>query len=339
MTGNRDNPAETGKAQLSALETAQRWLASEGGSSRNVEALSALLETTRIALARGDEPPRKESTDLAAAADLIRRRPAAADARVRGRDLERWWAARRTRIEAKCREEGCEWVPDLVAEQGGGRGNPTRLRLHFHPVDPNDEVAPTLGHVPHQSGEIAYRIDPATPALWLRVIIGNKPFAIRSLRGYMLLLTIAMDWLLIGAMWYFIWKDWLTPRPLLASDLAISMLAGLVTWGLLAISKPLRQLVRQRIAVANDGMLGFNTYHAQLRMQHEEPGRLGSRTFSFVRHWATCPICAAEVDLADGGRAFPDRIVGRCHDAPLEHVFSFDPVTLQGHDFHTGQGA
>src|SRR3546814_2746745 len=40
----------------------------------------------------------------------------------------------------------------------------------------------------------------STPALWLRLIIGSKPFAVRSPRGYALLLTLTLDWLLIGGM-------------------------------------------------------------------------------------------------------------------------------------------
>ena len=66
------------------------------------------------------------------------------------------------------------------------------------------------------------------------------------------------------------------------------------------------------------------------RAMPDQP-RLGrQRMVSLVRHWGTCPICAAEVDLDEGGAAFPGRLVGRCHDAPDEHVFSFDPVSLEG---------
>lgn len=64
---------------------------------------------------------------------------------------------------------------------------------------------------------------------------------------------------------------------------------------------------------------------------HDHDRKLGGRVFSVVRHWGTCPVCSAEVDLADGGGAFPARLVGRCQDAPNEHVFSFDPVRLIGY--------
>jgi len=42
------------------------------------------------------------------------------------------------------------------------------------------------------------------------------------------------------------------------------------------------------------------------------------------------PAVDAEVDLEYDQTAFPDRLAGPCHDAPMEHVFSFDPVRFVG---------
>src|SRR3546814_2326728 len=108
MTANREKQTETGLAQAFAIEATRRWLSTESGSSRNASAIEVLLDATHAALSRGDAPPWKESTDLASAARLIAQAPPSADTRIRGRDLERWWAARLARIEAICREEACE---------------------------------------------------------------------------------------------------------------------------------------------------------------------------------------------------------------------------------------
>lgn len=40
--------------------------------------------------------------------------------------------------------------------------------------------------------------------------------------------------------------------------------------------------------------------------------------------------CCTDVDLQDGGKVFPDRVVGRCAAATHEHDFSFDPALLRG---------
>lgn len=111
------------------------------------------------------------------------------------------------------------------------------------------------------------------------------------------------------------------------AQLGIALVMTAVLWWL---SKPIWQLPTHRVTIANPAFLAFSELYGQLRTM-PAPGRaLTSRQFAVVRHWGTCPVCSAEVDLDAGGTAFPDRLVGRCHDAPLEHVFSFDPVRLIG---------
>jgi hypothetical protein len=330
MDQNRENPTDTGKQQVYALTSASRWLKAVGGDSRLAAAIDVLLDATVTALERGESPPWKASVDLASGADAMGHSTDGEDARLRGSQLERWWEARQNQINESLREAGCLWTPRLLVERGGGRGNPTRFRFALDPLSSqhgNDLVAESEVSAP---GCVTYRIDPAEPAYWFRMIIGRKPFAVRSLRGYILVATVIGDVLLIGGMWMLVLHQWTSVRQIVAIDLVIAALAGIITWALLALSRPIRLLVHQRVSIANDALLSISTFHAQLRMQRDPKRKLGGSTFSFVRHWGNCPICAAEVDLDDGGRAFPDRIIGRCSDAPLEHVFSFDPVRLIG---------
>lgn len=49
-----------------------------------------------------------------------------------------------------------------------------------------------------------------------------------------------------------------------------------------------------------------------------------------VRHVGTCPVCNGRVTVQEGGRAFPDRLIGRCRASPREHVYSFDHLNLTG---------
>lgn len=53
-----------------------------------------------------------------------------------------------------------------------------------------------------------------------------------------------------------------------------------------------------------------------------------------VHYVADCPICGESgkerIRATSGGIRFFGRIVGRCSNAPLEHVFSFDHVSRQG---------
>lgn len=134
----------------------------------------------------------------------------------------------------------------------------------------------------------------------------------------------------IGLLWWVLWATWSTPQPVTTARLAefgvTAALTGLLWW----LTGPVRKLPTQRVTLAGSAHLAFNELFGQLRTMPEGSGKDRRRIFAVVRHWGNCPVCSAEVDLDDGGRAFPERLVGRCHDAPTEHVFSFDPVRLVG---------
>ena len=190
------------------------------------------------------------------------------------------------------------------------------------------------GHQGDEPGVLRYRIDPVRPALWLRLLVGSRPFPINSWRGYVLLGTAVVNFVLIGLIWIGLLASWTPGKPITTADFANVTLALIISFGLWALTGSVRRLPTQRVTLAGPMLLPLNELYGQLRTMRDQQGKFDSRIFSVVRHWGTCPICAAEVDVASGGRAFPDRLVGRCHDAPLEHVFSFDPVRLVGERLH-----
>lgn len=51
---------------------------------------------------------------------------------------------------------------------------------------------------------------------------------------------------------------------------------------------------------------------------------------SLIRFSAKCPVCGGTVTLQAGGKAFPDRLIGRCQTSPREHLYSFDPLPGPG---------
>src|SRR3546814_16021450 len=93
---------------------------------------------------------------------------------------------------------------------------------------------------------------------------------------------------------------------------------------------PSRLLPALRVTVANEALMSLSTLHGQLRTMHDGATRFSGRTFSMVRHWGVCPTCAAEVALTEGEHEFDGHLIGRCSDAPLAHVFSFDPLQPRG---------
>ena len=86
-----------------------------------------------------------------------------------------------------------------------------------------------------------------------------------------------------------------------------------------------------RITIASDWMLQWDEEGATIEVVRssdpDEPSQILVR-----RYAARCPICnnGTSIILSEGAPDFPFRIVGRCQDAPREHVFSFDHVTKSG---------
>jgi len=329
MDTNRSKPAQSCNSQVASLQLALEWLDREGGQQRSARVLRDLIEATVIALSRGDAPPEKDTTTLRDLLRLDGDKNETGSKPFRAKELANWWDARAEQLRQVCSVHGCGWTPRLVVKTGGGRGLPSRLSFEFHPTDDTESEAGTTA--PETSPTLVrYQMDPAKPALWLRLLVGSRPFPVQSWRGYVLLGTAALDMVLIGLIWLGTYASWTRDQPITTAVLAQLGVALVVTAGLWWLSKPVRQLPTQRVTMAGPSFLAVSDLYGQLRTMPAPGRQLKSREFAVVRHWGICPICSAEVDLDSGGTAFPDRLIGRCHDAPLEHVFSFDPVRLLG---------
>ena len=330
MDRNSPKPAETGNPQVAALHLGLQWLDREGGQQRSARALREVMEQTLTAVSRGELPPETDTNTLREILQKLEGDPLGASKSLRAAELRNWWGAREEQLRQLCAREDCSLTPRLVAKQGGGRSLPSRLSFEFYPTfagEPEVEDGGTA--VPgDRSCMVRYEMDPVKPALWLRLLVGSKPFPVQSWRGYVLLGTAAFNMVLIGLIWLVIYSSWARGHEVTTATLAQIALAAVLTAGLWWLSGPVRKLPTQRVTMAGPSFLAWNELYGQLRTMSATGRKLKSREFSVVRHWGICPICSAEVDLDSGRSAFPDRLVGRCHDAPLEHVFSFDPVRL-----------
>lgn len=336
MDANSSKPDQTSNSRVASLRLTLQWLDREGGQQRNVRVLRELIEATIIALSRGDAPPEKDTTTLR---DLLKQldgdQNGAGSKPFRAKELGTWWNARTEQLRQVCSVQGCEWMPRLVVKTGGGRGLSSRLSFEF---DPTADAELEAAVMQSEAGPalVRYQLDPAKPALWLRLLVGSRPFPVQSWRGYVLFGAAALDLVLIGLIWLGTYASWTPRQPITTAVLGQLGFALLLTAVLWWLSKPVLQLPTQRVTMASPSFLALSELYGQLRTMPPPDRRLKSREFSVVRHWGICPICSAEVDLDSGGAAFPDRLIGRCHDAPLEHVFSFDPVRLVGEALRQG---
>ena len=338
MDTNSSKPVQTGNPQIEALQLALQWLDREGGQQRNARVLREVMDTTLTAISRGEPPPETDTMTLRA---LFQEMEGTGDGQpkvFRAAELGNWWESRQEQIRQRCVQAGFALTPCLVVKKGGGRGLPSRLSFEFRPTletEPEEDIAPPES----DPTQIRYQMDPVKPALWLRLVVGSQPFPVQSWRGYVLIGTSALNMVLIGLLWFWLYISWSRGHAVTTATLAQLGLVMLVTAGLWWLSRPVFLLPTQRVTMAGPSFLAFSEIYGQLRTMPAPGRKLKSREFAVVRHWGTCPICSAEVDLDHGRAAFPDRLIGRCHDAPLEHVFSFDPVRLVGRSLLNAQDA
>lgn len=338
MEGNRSKPAENDQAHLSAAQVLLNWLRQEGGNQRIPQVLTLLAENTVAELREGRIPPAAEVEALARQhADVHGGTlgDKTAGRWLRRSEVEKWWDARRPAIEQACRRSRLGCLPVLAIKAGGGRSNSTEYRLEFEQLDeaPESEAAEpelaTVGTYRHE-GAIHYKVDPARTSLCVRWLSTTPQFHIGSWRGRLLvtMVLLALAWVLFN--WVIACLSLWPNQSISSRNLFTIVIAALQTWLMWFIFSPLSRLPWRRVTLASDVMLGSDQMYGQFRLIRDTQKKTPGGWFSVVRHWGTCPICSADVDIRSGSPTFPGRLVGRCSDSPLEHVFSFDPVTLAG---------
>lgn len=348
MEGNRSKPAENSQAHLSATQVLVDWLRQEGGNQRIPQVLTLLADNTLGELREGRAPPAAEVESLAQQhADVHGGTLGgkAAGRWLRRIEVEKWWEARRSGIEQACRRAGLGWTPSLAIRAGGGRSNSTEYRLAFVPLVQTDGEATEqeAQSVRAESDEhtIQYEVEPARTAFWVRWLSTTPQFHIDSWRGHLLvaMVLLALGWVFLN--WAVACLNLWPNRPLSSRALLTIAIAAVQTWLMWVFFGPLSRLPWHRVTLAPDVMLGSRQMYGQFRLIRDAQRKAPGGWFSVVRHWGKCPICSADVDIRSGAAAFPGRLVGRCSDSPLEHVFSFDPVTLSGaslvHDHQTAR--
>lgn len=337
MDGNSPKPTETVDAWVCATEVLRAWLDQEGGNQRIPQILDLLAERTVASLVAGHPAPAFDADGLrtlyfATHGGCVPDTPATRW--LSSSNVRRWWEQRRERIEAACRERGIGVVPELFLQVGGGRSNATLYRFDFRSLGPATEQGELLetndpvGQ--EQPGRIRYAVEPAEAAWWLRPIIGTEPFRMRSWRGYVLLTLTLAEVVFLMIVWGLILQSMRSPQTVTGSDLVTLLVASMLTVVWWRALRPILRLPYDRVTVASDPYLAWSQFHGQFRLTRDAKSKVAGGWFRLVRHWGYCPLCSGEVEVLSGGAAFPGRLVGRCSDSPLEHVYSFDPVNLTG---------
>lgn len=329
MDGNSPIPTETGNPTVLALKALQGWLALEGGNSRQANVLRVLVDVSLKASLAGQPLPfeDREKIRLLVREHEVDTSEAASSKWLPPKVLMTWWWAREASRRAYFQSQGLSQCLELRTQEGGGRGNTTRLRFEVSALpDPEAYQSPESTQ---PQDRIEYQSEPARAVWWLRWLLPPGQTVIHSWRGPLIALFALASMAVIPLLGLVALNKLNHPGPITAKDLQTLLLVSVLGLMVYRFIRPWWQLPLQRLTIASDFMLATNQLYGQLQLVRDRQKKV-TGTLSLVRYYAACSHCGGTVELAEGGRNFPSRIIGRCRDSPSEHVYSFDPVTRRG---------
>ena len=169
------------------------------------------------------------------------------------------------------------------------------------------------------------------PSWFTKLVFKNNELKMRSVKGIAVMLFfmsgIIVEFLLVA----FAFLVFLLIRDLKTLKLWEALLyctfvpMAYLSW--VGLFRPLHNLMTHRVIKAPDFFISISAENADIEMYKGKDGYKVARVTEFS---ATCPICSAPIELADGKPDQKAPLVGRCREAPHVHVYSFDRVTLKG---------
>lgn len=259
------------------------------------------------------------------------------------KSVSTWWDSRRRSIRLAMVGAGVDFEPILDRRGGGGRGNKAVNSLRMIPLsDSSTDDSPQEANTSEDHTAARAPASPAPEAAFYRrltdspVLLSNVllrrmfsagEIGIGSLRHNILRFNLLgsslfMAIFAISAVVLLVIEN----RPIATRDLGLIVLAGIGSLMWWQKWRPLLHAREDRITPLPDEWLPIKADPAQLERKRTDSGEV----LRLVRYVATCPVCGGDMHLASGAPEWKRRTVGRCADAPREHVFSFDPVKLIG---------
>lgn len=334
MDQNSLKHTDSGNPELLSIRWLRDWLRCDGENCRSVQVLLELAEQTERCLERGEQPPVFEMEGLKALV-YAREGGCVSDHQVANKwlprvNLETWWNARKDVRTNQIALKGLTIKPELVCQVGGGRGNVNRFSFKFveqteltSGAELETEASESNPHL------LRYTEEQLKAAFWFSWLLPGRPVNLRSLRGWIVMGGVMAGFLVIVLTTFLALMIVNHSGPVRGIDISWMFIAAIISAVSFLSLKPWLQLPEARTTIAPDYLLRSDQLFGQLRMIRNKDQKLAGWV-SLVRYSAACTICAGAVELSNGRRDFPGRIIGRCRDSPLEHVFSFDPVSLSG---------
>lgn len=249
------------------------------------------------------------------------------DVRRQWKKLEQLWESKREGVLEGLSDHGVQEVPQIMRLEGGGTGNPTRYKIvwidGFENVGRGKAIDPQSTLQKEDIRYICEDIEDAGP--FARLF--TKGYEMVGWKKYLYLITILAPalicyLLLVSLVFGFTVKNILGPA---AISSAISFF--IISFAAWYTMNPLYDVPIKKITFAPWWMQSFeNDRLIEFRISPDDQ----TKSIKAVRYSANCPICDGKVYAKAGSWVFHGRVVGKCEDNPVEHVFSFDHITRVG---------
>ena len=212
-------------------------------------------------------------------------------------------------------------------ESSGGQGNPSYYFLITKPLNEIEKIESVTYEIPENGLHYVTESLSDIP-IWARWING---FVFKGWQKYAFLLPAMLVALFGLFILYALLVLGIHDQISTVSWLSQWLVAiGLVVW---VYSSPLYRVVSNRIVMAPEWMVPLKADSVQLELKridsNTETGH-AIRALRLMVYSAKCPLCAGRVEVVGGGLEFPFRLIGRCMESPMEHVYSFDHITKTG---------
>jgi hypothetical protein len=252
-------------------------------------------------------------TDADACSDRVRRY---------WKQLIELWETKKDGIQQYLNDRGIHALPRLEKIEGGGAGHQSRYFIAWSDQPQSEQYPPTVdAYAPYQLKYVCEDISNAGFVARLFAkgmdVSGWRRYVFASWISVLIIIGVFGIFILLGQV--LLWDSY-GIEQIFRTFVGISLLI----LGIWFYFGSFIFLPDKRITVAPFWLQSeFNDRLIELRSQPV-------RTLKAVHYSSTCPICQGKVNAMSGKWEFRGRIVGRCENAPVEHVFSFDHVTRSG---------
>ncbi len=264
----------------------------------------------------------------------IKNQPEGADAsevaaryvRTNANGLHTLLAERRAEIDQRLRGLGERHRVVIQKTESRGR-HKSYYYLGLEPVNQEDAATArtelSASHIRYRVAQTPKAVSWAAPLLRIKLDRNSMSWYAYSVGLALLLLTG-----LTVIMAPFVSGYWSGSATLLAACIAGM---GYAAFG------PFYLVIDRGITMAPMWVLRLTVPFAQIELRPTDRLRPDGKLVNeirLVRYEGTCPICQGSVEVRSGGLAYRGRLIGRCDNAPREHVFSFDHITKIGVPLH-----